>query len=337
MLALKIRRPIHGFTLVELLVVIAIIGVLIGMLLPAVQSAREAARRTTCIGNLKQLGLGIHAFIEAQSRFPSGALAHLVSGGAAVTTSTPEPGRTAVMGGWGWGASILPYIDQADLFARLAPTGRLSGTSFPLAPTADTRTPIQVFSCPTEQTGPYNFAQALGGNGSSVGHAKSSYSAVCGSTAILYNASNAGKALGIFGYNSRTRPLDVTDGLSKTLMVVERFWDGINSESRRGGVWAGRSPGNGTGCGSECGNKYSTMVRVENHTDWLVNGRNNNSAASSHGGVGTAVSGAVLRGGYGANGLLADGSVRMISENVDGQVWQLLGQRADNQAIQNDF
>jgi prepilin-type processing-associated H-X9-DG protein len=53
--------------------------------------------------------------------------------------------------------------------------------------------------------------------------------------------------------------------------------------------------------------------------------------------VGTAVSGAVLRGGYGANGLLADGSVRMISENVDGQVWQLLGQRADNRAIQNDF
>jgi hypothetical protein len=79
------------------------------------------------------------------------------------------------------------------------------------------------------------------------------------------------------------------------------------------------------------------MVRVENHTDWLVNGRNNNSAASSHGGVGTAVSGAVLRGGYGANGLLADGSVRMISENVDGQVWQLLGQRADNRAIQKDF
>lgn len=180
-----------------------------------------------------------------------------------------------------------------------------------------------------------NTAEALGGNRTTDGHAKSSYSAVCGSTTNAANYTNNApvSTRGIFGYNSAVRPTDVTDGLSKTMMLVERFWDGGDSERRRGGVWVGKVAGSGTAAG----NKYSTMVRVENLPDWVINGSNNNAAASTHGGAGTVVSGAVVRGGFGANVVMADGSVRLISENVNGSIWQLLGQRADGQSIADDF
>lgn len=318
----------RGFTLVELLVVIAIIGVLVGLLLPAVQSAREAARRSSCTNNLKQVATGLHLHHDAKKAFPPGALAYLTSG-SIVTASMADPGRTSVIGGWGWGTFILPFLEQEPLYTGLAP----SGTNFPMAPNTLTKTPIATFTCPSEVTGALNFAQAMGGNGTAEGHAKSSYSAVCGSTAILYTGANAAAARGIFGYNSRVKTSDVVDGLSKTMMLVERLWDGRDSEKRRGGVWAGRSPGNATICGSECGNKYSTMVRVENHTDWVINGQNNNAAASNHGGQSTNVAGTRVFGGYGANAAFGDGAVRMISENIDGAVWQRLGQRADGGAI----
>ncbi len=93
-------RPRRAFTLVELLVVIAIIGVLIGLLLPAVQAAREAARRSSCSNNLKQVGLGIHSYHDAQKKIPPG-----VIGG----------------GGWGvqWHILILPYMEQQTIYDRL--------------------------------------------------------------------------------------------------------------------------------------------------------------------------------------------------------------------------
>ena len=99
-------RPRRGFTLIELLVIIAIIGVLIALLLPAVQSAREAARRAQCTNNLKQLGLGIANYISTNETFPFLFTNYSNLGG-------PPPG-----GAWplGWGLSILPYIEQTPLF-----------------------------------------------------------------------------------------------------------------------------------------------------------------------------------------------------------------------------
>ena len=97
-----------GFTLVELLVVIAVIGILVGLLLPAVQAAREAARRTQSQNNLKQLGLGMLNYESALKRLPSGYISNINDPAAFPDSLDAAPG-------WGWGALILPYIEQQSL------------------------------------------------------------------------------------------------------------------------------------------------------------------------------------------------------------------------------
>ncbi len=101
---LAMRNRLSGFTLVELLVVIAIIGVLAGLLLPAVQSARESARRTQSQNNLKQLGLALHNYDSALRRLPPGYVSNRQDPSAFAGTLDAAPG-------WGWGAMLLPYIE----------------------------------------------------------------------------------------------------------------------------------------------------------------------------------------------------------------------------------
>jgi len=94
-----------GFTLVELLVVIAIIGVLVALLLPAVQSAREAARRMSCGNNFKQIGIALHNYHDAYQKLPPGWI---------MQATSPENSA-----GWGWPTFILPYVEQQNLYDRL--------------------------------------------------------------------------------------------------------------------------------------------------------------------------------------------------------------------------
>src|SRR6478736_6048110 len=101
------RSAFKAFTLIELLVVIAIIAILIALLLPAVQQAREAARRTQCRNNLKQIGLAFHNYHDALNQFPMGFMATQP-----VTNSGGGASSSTEMGLWGWGVYILPYIDQ---------------------------------------------------------------------------------------------------------------------------------------------------------------------------------------------------------------------------------
>ena len=116
----------RGFTLIELLVVIAIIAVLVALLLPAVQQAREAARRTQCKNNLKNIGLALHNYQETyQGIFPPGAIQAYNQGGATAgqpMTAVGDAAGNANANGWSWGTMILPFIDQAPVFNRLDTT-----------------------------------------------------------------------------------------------------------------------------------------------------------------------------------------------------------------------
>jgi prepilin-type N-terminal cleavage/methylation domain-containing protein len=140
-------RSRHGFTLVELLVVIAIIGILIALLLPAVQAAREAARRTQCNNNLKQIGLGLQNYADANRTFPPGTVNH----GACCGTLSEMV----------WTISVLPYLEQTNL-------GEIYNYNLPVEDPANVtllQKPLAVYSCPTDpnldklvipESGPHN-------------------------------------------------------------------------------------------------------------------------------------------------------------------------------------
>jgi len=132
----------RGFTLIELLVVIAIIAVLVSLLLPAVQQAREAARRTQCRNNLKQIGLAFHNYHDAYNQFPIGYLTRIEVGAG---TATPLPGSMS------WPCSILPYIDQANTYNLITAAGGLLDDVDAAArgSLAAQRTVIPGYTCPS--------------------------------------------------------------------------------------------------------------------------------------------------------------------------------------------
>ena len=135
-------RMARGFTLIELLVVIAIISVLIALLLPAVQSAREAARRIQCVNNLKQMGLAIHNYHDAQGQFPC---AYLTLEGGGGVMGPPDPLTDDTGPGWAWGSLLLPYMEQAPLAASL----NFNLPCWFPENTTGTHTTIAVYLCPS--------------------------------------------------------------------------------------------------------------------------------------------------------------------------------------------
>src|SRR3954467_2356133 len=136
------RTTTSGFTLIELLVVIAIIAVLISLLLPAVQSAREAARRAPCTNSLKQLGLALHGYHDTNGVFPPGSL---VLPGGNVLMGTPDPLTHDTGPGWAWGSLILPYLEQSPVHASL----NFNLPCWRPANTTGARASLGVFLCPS--------------------------------------------------------------------------------------------------------------------------------------------------------------------------------------------
>jgi prepilin-type N-terminal cleavage/methylation domain-containing protein len=225
----------RGFTLVELLVVIAIIGTLVGLLLPAVQAAREAARRSQCGNNLKQLALAAHTHESAQRSLPSGW----------ENTYTRTNAET-----WGWGALLQPALEQAPLHAQLRVTqGNLAANllSSQWQPvTTGLQTVIGTFLCPSDVDADggliHNDRRFNGGIGFAARAytpGKSNYIGVAGHY-VVTDADRANSGM-LYG-NSRIRIAQISDGTSKTLMFGER-----DTRNCRGGAWAGIRNPQGTG------------------------------------------------------------------------------------------
>jgi len=198
------RTPARGFTLVELLVVIAIIGILIGMLLPAIQAIREAARRTTCANNLKQIGLSLQNYHSAHQAFPAG-----------VTDWRPFFGGDQSKRNLAWSVFLLPHLDHANVFDALDLTEAYDSAAN--AEAASTRLPV--FICPSsnrDQITVSSTSQPLPG--------PSAYGGIFGER--INSANHPPKGLMIF--DQRIRFSDITDGSSNTLIVAEdsEFGDG---------------------------------------------------------------------------------------------------------------
>ncbi|MBA3482124.1 MAG: DUF1559 domain-containing protein [Pirellulales bacterium] len=208
----RLRRR-TGFTLVELLVVIAIIGALIALLLPAVQASREAARKTHCINNLKQIGLALHNHLNANKNLPAGYVSRVLNNG-------DDAGP-----GWAWGARLMPFLEQSPLFEMI--DERLAVNSY--ASTALRLKVVPGFICPSDSglQGVINIPAYI------------TKTTICQMASASYVGS-AGTVRptcklcrdqfdGVFGRNHPVEPREIEDGLSQTLAIGERATDWANA------------------------------------------------------------------------------------------------------------
>lgn len=190
----RIQRKKVGFTLMELLVVIAIIAVLIALLLPAVQSAREAARRIQCVNALKQMTLALHGYHDSHGTYPQG---YWYKSG-------------YVWGGFGWASAILPYVEQGNLYSSL------NASVSVWEPQNQTlcQTHLQFYLCPSDNTSQYGMLERY-----DMRFSMSSYVASFGPGDMDTNPDDP---RGVFYRNSRTSLSRIPDGLSNTLGLGER-------------------------------------------------------------------------------------------------------------------
>jgi prepilin-type N-terminal cleavage/methylation domain-containing protein/prepilin-type processing-associated H-X9-DG protein len=192
-----------GFTLIELLVVVAIIAILVGLLLPATQKVREAAARTECVNNLKQMALGCQMYNDQFRLLPAGNTA-----------------MTAPLYGWSWQAQILPYVEQDNLYQQaLAWANQPGGWYYPYTnpPNPAMAVKVQLFTCPSDQRS----LVATDVDGYTI--AFTSYLGVSGQSADPTPPAPATSTRdGIFYSNSRVRLTDILDGTSNTLLIGER-------------------------------------------------------------------------------------------------------------------
>lgn len=338
-------RRFRAFTLIELLVVIAIIAVLIALLLPAVQQAREAARRSTCKNNLKQLGLAVHNYHESFSQFP------INSQGPG--SGVGDHGSVFVM--------LLPNLDQAPLYNQInfSVSGAVVAQQVVNGSTVESNI-IPILQCPSEDKGPTltgnskisSYAPSVGAqllqaaNGCNLATIIPAYPAgfdPYGTREDPFNRSGGNttyarsdygipdKISGVFGrgyfYPWSAKVRDITDGTSNTIAMgeVRMYCNDYNLSINGGSGWA-----------SSEGMWYGTAAPINFPTcpdfpgfgaDPVCRQRSSNWNASF---------GFKSRHVGGAHFLLCDGSVRFISQNINQFMYQALGDRGDNQVI-GDF
>ncbi|NLX97261.1 MAG: DUF1559 domain-containing protein [Rhodopirellula sp.] len=339
-------RPDFGFTLVELLVVIAIIGVLIALLLPAVQAAREAARRMSCSNHLKQTGLALHNYHDVHQAFPVGAR-HAQRNAIGTTT------------GMSWWVGILPYLEQSSLYDKLdqvSPNCGMAGVNtnngsaasgitmdMMLCPSSPLDETIKVGQFDLTRPSYVGIAGATDGTGDSMSGAmfpESRTSPCCLGGPILTGRISAG---GLLIPNRNVRLRDVTDGTSNVMVVSEISDYGHDSSGNKLDIDKGRPNGwlAGTAADGAPSSYHSvanpppswniTTIRYpvgtravrQGASTWLagvyVNNGANHPLVSAHPG--------------GVLALYADGSVSFLSETMELLTLKQLATRDDGQVV----
>jgi len=310
------RRP--GFTLVELLVVIAIIGILIALLLPAVQAAREAARRSQCTNHVKQLGLALHNYHDTYKVFPPGVFASRLNLG------IPTPPHSM-----SWMPTLLPFMEQQALFDQLKPyMASRNSNAFPpqlfntviptlMCPSDPVKRKTGIVHNPSQADPPPDYDDGFHGN----------YLLCNGSQEVT--EANSTDLNGMFYYLSKIDMSGVRDGTSNTVMSSEIR---LTPESAGNRDWRGRYYR-----ADHLSSIFSTRLPPNTSSaDRLRTLEIKATAllyAPAVGSVNPQVIYARSAHPGGVNVGLADGSVRFVSETINTQTWQSLGTREGGEPI----
>jgi prepilin-type N-terminal cleavage/methylation domain-containing protein/prepilin-type processing-associated H-X9-DG protein len=290
-----------AFTLVELLVVIAIIGVLVALMLPAIQAAREAARRTQCTNNLKQIGVAFHNYHSAHKSFPPG----FVSQTDAVDGPSHGPG-------WGWAAYLLPYCEEESLYRQI---NLVKDISHPTNAAARV-TQVATFLCASDDPVQPTFTVHDSGGKAICDVAFGNYIGMAGVFEVSVYPDTSNGAPGVLLRNSRVRATQITDGTSHTLFVGERASRRSPQTTWTGAVTGARVPPLIEGYDNE-----GPAVLVLTNSGAVADERVPNNPLDH-------VEDTTSNHPQGVNFLFGDGSVRIINNDVDPALWVAAATRA---------